>query len=99
MPILLLWDLSSLCVVDHSWPSLSRSLSLFLSIYIYISLYISFSICIYIYIYIYVYVSIYVCVCLCVSSHGDEKVIIPFYNEQYLIESECIIFYRKSFLW
>ena len=43
--ILLLWDLSTLCVVDPSWPlmityiSISISISIYLSIYLYIYIY------------------------------------------------------------
>ena len=64
MPILLLWDLSTLCVVNHLNDHL-YTLYIYIYIYIYIYLYIS----IYLYIYIYIYIYIHICVCIYVCMY------------------------------
>ena len=52
-PILLLWDLRSLCIEHHLWPLIYLSLCLCIYLCIYLSMYLSF------YLYLSIYVSIY----------------------------------------
>ena len=65
MPILLLQDFSTLCVLDLFWPLICMYLSIYLFIYIYIDIiYIIYDIyiynAIYKYIYIYIYINTYI---------------------------------------
>ena len=62
--ILLLWDLSSLSVVNHFWLLIKiyilyKYIYIYIYIYTHIHIYIHIHICVYIYMYIYIYVYMY----------------------------------------
>ena len=70
-PILLLWDLSTLCVADHLWPLMYTYTYTYM--YVYICIYMN------IYIYIYVYIYMYICIWIFIYLYYIYVYIYPIY--------------------